>query len=382
MCRNYNLIEEKLNLISFKIITVDFLNAYLNYLFKAFYFLLVLFFLIFSSNLNAQIESTYYIPLSESQIHTSFKVFTDARNRSISSRINTVISMVATADNTILYYDHWEDGYEGDIENPASSSTKIWGDNDNSNGKPPGFVLDIINAGDVISLENEVYLPRNSSVQEYDGKDKIAASAQLAVSRAAWAPTPGPVLSGAVEILETSAWGLDFEIPIGEDENFREMFDYVSLLIMAKDFQTYVQIDTDGDGNYDINRWLNEGESYQVDGGINAGAKILSTKPIQAHLVTGDEGGYYENRWFTLFPCELWDNSYYSPIGTTVLSDPVYVFLYNPNPSTIQIQYNTLGSSGSFNVSSKGVYQFCNASPVWCSFLYQCCFPIFCAKYY
>ncbi len=314
--------------------------------------------LIFVFAANAQIESTYYIPMSESQIRTSFKVFTDAQNFGISNGLNAVISIVATDDNTIIYYDHWEDGYEWNIMNPSKNTTQIWGDNDDSNGKPPGFATDIINAGDVIGLENFVPLPRNASTIYYDGRDKISATAQLAMSRASWAPTPGPVLSGAVEILETSAWGEDFEVPIGENINADGIFDKVSLFVMAKDFLTIVSIDTDGDGNNDITRWLNQGDTYLVKDGIQAGAKITSTRPIQAHLITGDRAGRFENRWFTLFPCELWDNSYFSPVGTTVSTDPVNVFIYNPNTSAIQVQYSTLGSSGSFNVGAKSVYRF------------------------
>jgi len=308
--------------------------------------------------LSAQIESTYYIPMPEKDIHASFKVFTDAQNFGISNGLNAVISIVATDDNTIIYYDHWEDGYEWNIMNPSKNTTQIWGDNDDSNGKPPGFATDIINAGDVIGLENFVPLPRNASTIYYDGRDKISATAQLAMSRASWAPTPGPVLSGAVEILETSAWGEDFEVPIGENINADGIFDKVSLFVMAKDFLTIVSIDTDGDGNNDITRWLNQGDTYLVKDGIQAGAKITSTRPIQAHLITGDRAGRFENRWFTLFPCELWDNSYFSPVGTTVSSDPVNVFIYNPNNSAIQVQYSTLGSSGSFNVGAKSVYRF------------------------
>ena len=60
----------------------------------------------------------------------------------------------------------------------------------------------------------------------------------LYVVLAAWAPSPGPVLSGAIEILETNAWGMDYEIPIGEDVNIYDMFDYVlySLYILMSLF--------------------------------------------------------------------------------------------------------------------------------------------------
>jgi hypothetical protein len=247
--------------------------------------LIIILVLLFQNLLTAQADYDYYIPMPEEQIHTSLKVCTDARNRSLSNHINTVISIVATDDNIIIYYDHWEDGMEWIITSPISSSTQIWGDGNNANGIPPGFSSDLINAGDVISLENYVYLPRNPSSLKYDGRDRIASSAQLAVSRAAWAPTPEPVLSGAVEMLEGGAFGEDFEIPVGENYNPNGMFDYVALMVMAKDNLTQVSIDVDGDGSYEYVQMLNRGESFQVDGGIQTGAKIIANNPIQAHLI-------------------------------------------------------------------------------------------------
>ena len=85
---------------------------------------------------------------------------------------------------------------------------------------------------------------------------------------------------------------------------------------------------------------------------------MTSSKPVQAHLITGDFGGLYENRWFTLIPTEKWDNSYFAPVGTTVSSDPADVFIYNPNNSTITVNYNTKSGSGSFNIGSKDVYRY------------------------
>ncbi len=301
---------------------------------------------------------TYFIPLPEENIHSSFKKFTDAKNSNISSNIRTIISMVATEDGTLLYYDHWEDGYETDIFNPTQSTTEIWGDNVNSNGVPPGFSSDQLNTGDVIGVDNSVNMPRNPSQIRYDGRDKIVASSQLALSRAAWAPTPGPVLSGAVDIMDINAYGKEFEVPIGEDISSSNMFAYTSALVMAQANNTVVNIDTDGNGSTDITKVLSEGETYQLDGGVQSGLKITTSIPVQVHLITGDYNGYYENRWFTLFPCEKWDNSYFAPVGTTVSSDPAHVFVYNPNNASINVNYATKSGTGSFNVASKGVYRF------------------------
>jgi hypothetical protein len=86
-------------------------------------------------------------------------------------------------------------------------------------------------------------------------------------------------------MLEGGAFGEDFEIPVGENYNPNGMFDYVALMVMAKDNLTQVSIDVDGDGSYEYVQMLNRGESFQVDGGIQTGAKIIANNPIQAHLI-------------------------------------------------------------------------------------------------
>ena len=300
----------------------------------------------------------YYIPIPETNIHSSFQGFTDYVGYSISNSMRTIISMVNTEDGNLIYYDHWEDGYEADIFNPTQSTTQVWGDNNSANGTPPGLGSDNLQDGDVIGIDNTVPLPRNPSQIYYDGRDKIASAHQLALSRAAWAPTPGPVLSGAVDIMDINAFARDYEIPIGEDISSSQMFEYVSLLVMAQEDNTIVWIDTDGNGSPNLTRWLDEGETYQMDGGVQSGARVTSSKPVQAHLITGDFGGLYENRWFTLIPTEKWDNSYFAPVGTTISSDPADVFIYNPNNSSITVHYNTKSGSGSFNVGSENVYRF------------------------
>ena len=50
-----------------------------------------------------------------------------------SNQMRAVVTVVATADNQVFYYDHWEDGYEADIFNPTQSSTEIYGDGDTGN---------------------------------------------------------------------------------------------------------------------------------------------------------------------------------------------------------------------------------------------------------
>ncbi|MBK8564662.1 MAG: hypothetical protein IPN76_15340 [Saprospiraceae bacterium] len=300
----------------------------------------------------------YYIPLPEANIHVFNKKFTDHVGQSISPSVRSVISISATENGTLLYYDHWEDGYEANIFNPTQSTTQIWGDGNIANGKPPGFATDQLNAGNVMALDNTIPIPRNASQIFFDGRDKLVSSHQLALSKAAWSATPGPVQSEAVDIVDVNAFGKIFEVPLGQNTTADQMFEYTSLSVMAVENNTVVHIDTDGNGSPNITQNLNEGETYQMNGGVNSGTKITATKAVQAHLLTGDLGATYETRWFTLFPLEKWDNSYFAPVGTTDAADPVNVFIYNPNTYAITVNYATKAGSGTFSVASKSTYRY------------------------
>src|SRR5580698_7964886 len=77
----------------------------------------------------------FYLPMPEAQI-------SQANNSIVSGSAGTVsstFSILVTGDNTIIYYDQWEDGYETDLSNPTQSTTQIWGDGNDAHGIPPGF---------------------------------------------------------------------------------------------------------------------------------------------------------------------------------------------------------------------------------------------------
>ncbi len=300
---------------------------------------------------------TFFVPLPELQVQTSLEAV-DTGTDEIGDVMRSMISIVATGNNTIIYYDHWEDGYEADLANPVQASTQIWGDNDPANGIPPGFATDLINAGDVITLENDVSLPRDPSQIRYDGRDKFGGTRAVAVTRASWAVDPGVVLAGAVEVYPLRDYGLQFEVPVGEDLGSDEMFQYTSLFVLAAEDGTDIQIDIDGNGSTDISQTLNQGESYQVDGGIDTGASVTASKPVQAHIFTGDIGARFESRFYTLYPVENWSDSYYSPVGTAADGDETYVFVYNPNGSAITVNYETRIGSGSFAVAAGSSYRY------------------------
>ena len=141
----------------------------------------------------------FYVPFPEDQLLTMM----DTINAAAADPITSYITITAVADHTIVYYDQWENGYDIDIANTYNiwtttntGGTQIWGDGNLANGAPPAILGDpgavdaddVINAGTVIQLSNDIYMATRQSVDnDFDGGDKIAATKTIAITRSSWA---------------------------------------------------------------------------------------------------------------------------------------------------------------------------------------------------
>lgn len=179
---------------------------------------------------------TYFLPLPEDQIRAAFqKIYSG-----VGTQIVSLTGVSVTADQTVIYYDHWEDGYEIDIANPTQATTQIWGDGNAANGCAPGVTCsnanDVLNSGRIVTLRNEVPLPRNAGTILYDGRDKLGATKAIAVTRSAWATSPGTVLADATEVYDVSRQGTSYKLPIGENLSSMSsaMFEFVSLRLWPR----------------------------------------------------------------------------------------------------------------------------------------------------
>ncbi len=313
-----------------------------------------------------QTKETYYIPFPEDQVNTSFNSLyppgggCQSASNPPDDMIVTYVSIAIIENSTTITYDEWEDGYEFDIASPTQSTTEIWGDGNVSNGSPPGHPTDVLNAGDIIVLFNVVDPSSLFSVFDFDGGDKLASTGGLSMTRLLWSNGSGTVFAGALEVYPTLAWGTDFEVPIGENTNINYMVDYAGIAVMAAQNNTEVDIDIDGNGTIDRSTSLDQGESFYVDGGIYAGASISATLPVQVDVITGDICEIYESRYYTLLPTDQWSDSYYNPVstqhGSGSNSDPTYVHLYNPNSTSITVQWEITGgvAQPSIGISAGG----------------------------
>src|SRR4051812_15889271 len=136
--------------------------------------LALLIFMHASAARGAVLVHDFYLPMPEAQIRQAYGVL----EANLSSTMDSAFSVVVTGDGTVIYYDQWEDGYEIDLAHPVQSTTQVWGDGNDLNGIPPGFVHDPtgLPAGTVLTLRNNVPLPRNPGTILYDARDRIAAT--------------------------------------------------------------------------------------------------------------------------------------------------------------------------------------------------------------
>ncbi|MDD5706397.1 MAG: SdrD B-like domain-containing protein, partial [Kiritimatiellae bacterium] len=300
---------------------------------------------------------TFYVPFPEADALTALAaVETGGAGDAPANPMTTYISIAAIADGTIICYDHWEDGYEADHNyiTVHQATTEIWGDGNASNGAPPGIPSDLINAGTVVLLYNQVNTTSPQTL-DFDARDKIAALRTISVTRTYWAAQSGTLFAGCVETFDTSKWGKEYRAPIGvdvPDGTDYQMFEYTAISVMARDNDTTVLTDADNNGTFEATNVLNEGETIFVSN-VNVGGRVLADKPLQAVLFSGDIASNYESRDSSLLPVNLWSSNYYTPVSTPS-GHGTRVWLYNPGAADITVNYTTrLGTGTPVNGSLK-----------------------------
>ena len=297
----------------------------------------------------------------------------DIINSAAVSPMVTKISIAISANGTLVYYDHWEDGFANDIANPTAGEiyanpgnldgVQIWGDGNTANGAPPGFPGDLLNSGNVIILEdNSVAVPNTAATIDWDGMDKIGATNAVAVSRSLWASGSNSLFAWANAMYPTTEWGYEYTAPVGCNTSASDMFQYTAFSITAAYDGTTIQVDPEGDGSWETGVSLDEGETYFDDSSsgvgcnyIRQGGKVRSTdpaKPIQVVLLTGDIGSNYASRDINLFPDSQLTSSYWIPVGNNTNAGATRLFVYNPSATTLYVKCEKPGSSSVLTIAA------------------------------
>jgi hypothetical protein len=233
----------------------------------------------------------------------------------------------------------------------------VWGDGVASNGCHPNVDSctdsnDKFAAGDSVVIQNIVQIGTNNNpVRDptevfFDGADRIQSSFPIAVTRAAYPESPGSLMAGGVEVLDTSLWGKSFKAPVGGDTAFEtDGFQYSALYVMAGMDDTKVYIKGSSSPTT-----LAMGESIHVL--VNQGDTVTSDKDVQVDFLTGDQSSTYELRWYSLRSTEDWSDKYLSPVGDSVGETKLVV--YNPHEYAIDVKITVNDDDSTTNVSGGG----------------------------
>lgn len=303
----------------------------------------------------------FYVPFPEDNQLTGFLAITAGNGTTQASDPMAVfVTFSAATDNTVIYYDHWEDGYERDITNPRQSTTLVFGDGNPANGYPPGNASDLIPAGTVFSLRNYVSSGSLQSVLDYDARDKVASYKPISLTKTCFPASTNTLLGGCVEVFEKGLWGTEYRVPVGTDMPTStasspltfdyDIFNYTALSIMAGSNGATVQIDADNNGIFETTTTLAEGETTYVTN-VLTGGRVVSDNPVQVVMFTGRPTSRYQSRDTSLLPTYRWSSSYYAPVSTSATYGSA-VFLYNPGISDISVSYDYRNSASSYVTAS------------------------------
>ena len=312
-------------------------------------------------------EPIYYLSMPEDN---SLQAFYDNGGAGAAvAPVRSVTSIAIATNGTIIYYDHWENGFAADIRTGADL---VFGDGNLGNGCPPSLNNtpnpcliagdDTLQAADVVVLDNLVAVvgapggpySRNPAQVFFDGRDKFQATSPIAAGRALWPTGPGSLQAGGVEMLEYNRWGDLYRFPFGESAIFPTgLFEDVRYYVVAGPGGSTIDVDTNGDSIVDATYVLAEGGKQVIHAPSAGGTiRVVSGSNVQVTLAYSDTADTYEMRWSALIPYGDWSNDYYSPVGTAAGNLCTNVWVYNPNPAPITVSW-TLGNpvaNGSFVV--------------------------------
>ncbi len=338
--------------------------------------------------ITASLPKTYYLPFPENADLKKSLIHAGSVNSNNTTNARRIISIRANYTGTIIYYDHWEDGYEPTAGSRTQTSTEVWGDGNTANGVAPGYPTDVFPEGAILTIDqNNPYRTSDGLTSTitpiyYDGRDKIYSTKLLTLTKVTGSDATFEVQSTKGNVIDVSKFGRLFVVPFGEDISTlanptitTSSFRYTSLFVRAAENGTIVQLDYNHDGVVDVTSptlsegmvWFYEGQApasptsvgnttndtnKAID--IKSGAILTSNKPVGVDLVFGGIDNY-GTRNIPLLPGDYYGSTYYSPVHTTNTVAPVYAVFSNILAEPITINWkNGLGDSGSIIIPAKG----------------------------
>ncbi len=261
---------------------------------------------------------------------------------SVGDIVASRISLTASSNGTIFYYDHWEDGYDADPRRPGPTSSTLVGR---------------LDAGQTQIWEDDVNTadPNWGITLYFDGRDRISifgepASVIRAASPSLLDSSIGTRLAGAWETDEVANWGRTYVVPAGEDWGAGSDFEFTGATVTA--LQNDTQVFLNGAPFDPFEPTIDVGETVFGNGagplgpgGLDSGDTITATGPIQVHLYGSlcTFPRFWSGNGYTLEPRGQWNSDYWSPVPRHTASPTCNtgadtdIFLYNDTGSPFNI---------------------------------------------
>ena len=310
------------------------------------------------------------------------------------------ISLTVWSDNTAIYVDHWEDGYEVDPDNPDAAFDEKYvanlgqtlnfisnpiprprtgADGNTYIGTPAGACVGQTEPAGVTIVQG------NDPATDYcyDGRDyMLVVGGASTMTRGGWVAGTGGTNLGAraaigEEVYPLAPQLIKYILPFGEGTPAGTSYERVIAVIQATEDNTELRLDLDGDGTFDSfeheNGYrtprngvvdgtvltLQKGESYVLDrtsdgNGASLLAKdavMLGSKTLQVEYFYGEDNSNYDTRAVASYPRGFWGNDYYAVVDGAGAGADTDILLYNPDLSaTITMTWRTLAGSGTFTL--------------------------------
>jgi len=309
--------------------------------------------------------TAYYVPGNEQLIADMYRDMYPGQT--MYNQTMRVVAVTISRDNTRIYYDHWEDGYDPGLvnfpPNANQDSTEVY---DGDFGDT--FMFQSRN----IPVDSASYLPPSGSGRNpayidtynipgytqhdgnfpYDGRDRIVS---------AGAPTFSATIAGihwtedeifpnqdTWELFPIKPLANSYTLIHGADlaqspYNYND-FDKNYLFVTAVAANTEVNIDDPATTGVDLTITLGAGECYLYNGGasgdeynFSTGTTVATTggNPIMVNTATSLPDELVVANFFVALPEILLGNDY-----LTSLPSDSQLYIHNPNDQAIDIQFD------------------------------------------
>lgn len=330
------------------------------------YSALVILILVFSGSVFEPVQaevaagySEYYISGHAEQLWNIFVNLDNDPVLVVSAGLHNVVGVTASTDGTVIYYDHWENGYSFDPNNPETTYDERYTLNQGGVKEFESRNIPVAPRGTGLNVcENNGVAPAAEPC--YDGRDRLYVSGGAStVTQAAWPESIGTVFALAWEVFPTKPYLTSYIIPVGENlagsPYLYDDFASTYVIVQSTEDGNLVEIDDPSTAGVDVSVTLNRGEVTQL-WHIDTGTTVTAAAPVQTQFIVGQAHGgtASESRGFTLVPQSLWDSAYYAPVGGFGGAGNTDIYLYNPNAADITVTSQDSLGTASFTVPAGG----------------------------